>query len=160
MNIEATLEDLEAQGYFATQTSLQTNDRTGVCGLVRVNFADSSPTKYLARPILGANFIGGFTTNQPSSNWLAINLNQVSHIDNLDSQTLLETPATLLQVITEHFIEITLELGLAQKRLSGKVMSLLGNCVNFLREDRVSCWIPESNISYVAVEKLSNRLKL
>ena len=159
MNLESTLEDLEAQGYFASQ--IETNEvSSNTCRLVRITFSSELPDKYLANPILGSNFIGGFQANQISSAWHAVNLSSVSHIETLSGQSLLETKAALLEVVERHLIQVALELVLAKSRAFGQVTLIEQNCLKFLTQDFRLLWIPESSICELVVENLSKHFKL
>ena len=159
MNLESTLEDLEAQGYFASQ--IETNEVSdSICRLVRISFPSDLPDKYLANPILGSDFIGGFVANQSSSAWRAVNLSSISHIETLSGQNLLETKATLLEVVERHLIQVVLELVLAKSRAFGQVTLIEQNCLKFLTQDFRLLWIPESSICEVVVENLSKHFKL
>ena len=159
MNLESTLEDLEAQGYFASQ--IETNEASSnTCRLVRITFASELPDKYLASPILGGNFIGGFVANRSSSAWHAVNLSTISKIETLAGQNLLETKATLLEVVERHLVQVALELVLAKSRVFGEVTAIDGSCLRFLTQDFRLLWIPESSICEVVVENLSKHFKL
>lgn len=159
MNLESTLEDLEAQGYFASQ--IETSEvSSSTCRLVRISFVAELPDRYLANPILGRNFIGGFQANQISSAWHALNLSSISHIETLSGQNLLDTKATLLEVVERHLIQVALEIVLVRSRVFGQVTLIEQNCLKFLTQDFRSLWIPESSICELVVENLSKHFKL
>ena len=159
MNLESTLEDLEAQGYFASQ--IETNEVSShTCRLVRITFSSELPDKYLANPILGSNFIGGFLANQGSSAWHALNLSSISHMETLSGQNLLETKATLLEVVERHLMQVALELVLAKSKIFGQVTAIDGSCLRLLTQDFRLLWIPETSICEVVVENLSKHFKL
>ncbi len=159
MNLESTLEDLEAQGYFASQ--IETNEvGSNTSRLVRITFSSELPDKYLASPILGSNFIGGFLANQSNSAWHAVNLSGISKIETLSGQNILETKATLLEVVERHLVQVALELVLAKSRVFGQVTAIDGSCLRFLTQDFRLLWIPETSICEVVVENLSKHFKL
>jgi|GEM_PF-2420041 len=160
MNLESTLEDLEAQGYFASQIGSKQTAIPLVSRLVRISFAFQLADKYLTSPILGRNFIGGFLANQSSSAWHAINLKTISHIENIAGERLIEIPASLLEIIEQHLLHVPLEIGLQQIRVTGKVTAIQGNCVCFATDDFKSLVLPESSICELIVENLSAHFNL
>lgn len=159
MNLESTLEDLEAQGYFASQVRPQEDLASAPSRLVRINFCHEAADKYLASPILGSNFIGGFSVTPKSPKWQAINLKNVVHIENLEGQTVLQTPASLLQIVEQHFIQVPVDVGLRESRVIGVIKAIDGNCFRFETQDHRLLWIPESSVSDLVVENLSAHFK-
>ena len=159
MNLESTLEDLEAQGYFASQVKPQETHTSTPSRLVRISFDHETADKYLASPILGSNFIGGFSVNQKSPRWQAINLKSVAHIENLEGQTVLQTQASLLQIVEQHFIQIPVDIGLRGSRVIGVIKVIDGQCFRFETQDYRLLWIPESSVSDLVVENLSAHFK-
>jgi len=159
MNLESTLEDLEAQGYFASQVKLEQSNNSLPSRLVRISFEHESADKYLASPILGSNFIGGFSVNQKRPKWQAINLKNVAHIENLEGQTVLQTPASLLQIVEQHFIQVPVDIGLRESRVIGGIKAIDGNCFRFESQDYRLLWIPESSVFELVVENLSAQIK-
>jgi len=160
MNLESTLEDLEAQGYFASQLKPEQQLSATTCSLVRLSFESETADKYLASPILGKNFIGGFIANQKSQEWLAINLKTISHIENLGGAKLLETAAKLMDILEQHLLQVPVEIGLKQIRVIGKVIARQGNCLCLATADNRLFVVPESSICELVVENLSRHFKL
>ena len=159
MNLESTLEDLEAQGYFASQGKPQEAQTSTPSRLVKISFDHEAADKYLASPILGSNFIGGFSVNQKSPSWQAINLKNVVHIENLEGQTVLQTSASLLQIVEQHFLKVPVDIGLRESRVIGVIKVIDGNCFRFETQDCRLLWIPEFSVSDLVVENLSAHFK-
>jgi hypothetical protein len=159
MNLESTLEDLEAQGYFASQVKPQETLGSAPSRLVRISFEHETADKYLASPILGSNFIGGFSVNQMSPKWQAINLTNVAHIENLEGQTVLQTQASLLQIVEQQFLKVPVDIGLKESRVIGFIKAIDGQCFRFETQDYRLLWIPESSVSDLVVENLSANFK-
>ena len=159
MNLESTLEDLEAQGYFASQVRPQEALSSAPSRLVRISFESEAADKYLASPILGSNFIGGFSVNQKSPRWQAINLRNVAHIENLEGQSVLQTPASLIQIVEQHFLKVPVDVGLRESRVIGVIKAIDGNCFRFETQDHRLLCIPESSVSDLVVENLSAHFK-
>ncbi len=159
MNLESTLEDLEAQGYFASQIKSEQTASSAPSRLVRISFEYEIADQYLASPILGSNFVGGFSANQKSPKWHAINLKNITHIESLAGRTLLETTASLLQIVEQHFLQAWLAIGFRESRVVGKVIAIDGNCFRFESQDYRLLWIPESSVSDLVVENLSAHFK-
>ena len=159
MNLESTLEDLEAQGYFASQVKLEQSNNSLPSRLVRISFEHESADKYLASPILGSNFIGGFSVNQTTATWHAINLKNITQIENLAGQKVLETSASLIQIVEQHFMQVALVIGFRESRVIGKVSAIDGNCFRFESQDYRTLWIPESSVFELVVENLSAQFK-
>ena len=159
MNLESTLEDLEAQGYFASQGKPQEAHTSAPSRLVRISFSHETADKYLASPILGSNFIGGFSVNQKSPRWQAINLKNVAHIENLEGQTVLQTQASLLQIVEQQFLKVPVDIGLRGSRVIGVINAIDGQCFRFETQDHRLLWIPESSVSDLVVENLSAHFK-
>jgi len=159
MNLESTLEDLEAQGYFASQGKPQEAQTSTPSWLVRISFDHEAADKYLASPILGSNFIGGFSVNQKRPKWQAINLRNVAHIENLEGQSVLQTSASLLQIVEQHFLKVPVDIGLRESRVIGFIKVIDGQCFRFETQDHRLLWIPESSVSDLVVENLSAHFK-
>jgi hypothetical protein len=159
MNLESTLEDLEAQGYFASQGKPQEALASAPSRLVRISFEKETADKFLASPILGSNFIGGFSVNQMSPKWQAINLKNVAHIENLEGQTVLQTQASLLQIVEQQFLKVPVDIGLKESRVIGFIKAIDGQCFRFETQDYRLLWIPESSVSDLVVENLSAHFK-
>jgi hypothetical protein len=159
MNLESTLEDLEAQGYFASQVKPQEAHTSAASRLVRISFEKETADKYLASPILGSNFIGGFSVNQMSPKWQAINLTSIRHIENLEGQTVLQTQASLLQIVEQQFLKVPVDIGLKESRVIGFIKAIDGQCFRFETQDYRLLWIPESSVSDLVVENLSAHFK-
>ena len=160
MNLESTLEDLEAQGYFASQPKLELKQNDSLASLVRLSFVTEIADRYLASPILGSGFIGGFIANHKSKHWVAINLTSISHIENLGGTNLLETSATLMDILELHLLQVPLDIGLAQIRVKGKAVARQGNCICLETDEGRALVLPESSIVDLVVENLNKHFKL
>jgi len=159
MNLESTLEDLEAQGYFASQLKTEQSNISLPSRLVRISFEHESADKYLASPILGSNFMGGFSVDQTTAAWHAINLKNITQIENLAGQKVLETAASLIQIVEQHFMQVSLVIGFRESRVIGKVIAIDGNCFRLESQDYRLLWIPESSVFELVVENLSAHFK-
>jgi hypothetical protein len=160
MNLESTLEDLEAQGYFASQIRSKKTITPATSALVRISFVTQVADSYLTSPILGRNFIGGFLANLSSPAWHAINLKTISHIENLAGQRLLETNASLMEILEQHLLHVPVNVHLQQIRVTGSAFAIQGTCICFETDDFKLLVLPESSICELVVENLSAHFKL
>jgi hypothetical protein len=103
MDIEATIEDLEAQAYFASIVSIQTLQPAKV--ILQVNLIERAQTFFLSWPLIGKDFVAGFDTKAIGEKpvWLLI-------------------PLTAVALINSYFTEIDVTLLFARDLLQGKLL--------------------------------------
>jgi len=155
MNLDALIEDLEAQGYFASNQSEDANAAVELCKLVlvvRKNLLDV----YLSMPLQGKGFIAGFKVTNTKSSWHVFQ--EYLYLEPQDHGTKLQrTNVSLQELITSHLIGTSVKLSLSanQAELSGYLVSVSGRQVEFVTLDAKRLWIPVKRIRYMVVEKLS-----
>jgi hypothetical protein len=155
MNIDAILEDLEAQGYFASTTKNEQQETKLLCKsvfVVRENVSDVA----LAMPLLGKDFIAGFLNRVTKSTWLLIR--DYSYLNPQDQGTVLqETELTLKSVTQAHLIGVSLRLslGVGSPELSGYITRIFSKMIEFVSFEAKVHWIPIAQVKYVAVDKIS-----
>jgi len=159
MDIDAAIEDLEAQAYFASIGVAETPKYSKV--IIQVDYiSPESPTSYLSWPIIGKDFIAGFDAKGQDGKlaWLLI-------------------PTRALQSITSTFGEIEMEeleaIGLLSKKVLGERVqvrfvnrsSAISGVLIRVQENFLSIRLPSLNlihvnlsaVRYLAVEKLKTR---
>ena len=160
MNLDALIEDLEAEGYFASKVQTAEEATKEFCKsvlIVRANTADIQ----LALPLLGKDFIAGFQNRRSRSTWLII-----QHYDYLQPQdsgtSLQQAKLSIKTIIEAHLIGTALSIGLgaANSEQIGFITSVIGNQIEFISYEGLVFWIPMKNIEYLAVEKLSIESKV
>jgi hypothetical protein len=160
MNLEATLEDLEAQGFFATQAFNKPSNPAVAAKLVRVTLKSDNSAKYLTSPIMGSDFLGGFTTNERTTKWVAIHSHQISLIENIDGQTIMETQASLQSILQEHLLGVQLDITMPNIKVTGALLELQASFLKVQSQEGKLLWIPLGSFCYLAVENLSKQFKL
>jgi hypothetical protein len=160
MNLDALLEDLEAEGYFASRMQTQDQQSKEFCKsllVVRENAADIQ----LALPLLGKDFIAGFQNRRSKSTWLIIQ--NYNYLQPQDSGTRLQLAKLSIKTIIEaHLIgtALSLAVGASSSEHIGFITSVIGNQIEFISYEGLVLWIPLKNIEYLAVEKLSIESKV
>jgi hypothetical protein len=160
MNLDALLEDLEAEGYFASQVATSEEESKGFCKsllVVRENAVDIQ----LALPLLGKDFIAGFQNRRSKSTWLIIQ--NYNYLQPQDSGTRLQRAKLSIKTIIEaHLIGTGLIVGLggANSEQLGFITSVIGNQIELITYEGLVLWLPIKNIEYLAVEKLSIESKV
>jgi len=103
MDIEAAIEDLEAQAYFASIVSIQTQQPAKV--ILQVNLIERDQTFFLSWPLIGKDFVAGFYTKATGEKpvWLLI-------------------PMTAVALINSYFTEIDVTELFARDLLQGKLL--------------------------------------
>lgn len=103
MDIEAAIEDLEAQAYFASIVSIQTQQPAKV--ILQVNLIERDQTFFLSWPLIGKDFVAGFDTKAMGEKpvWLLI-------------------PMTAVAFIYSYFAEIDVTELFARDLLQGKLL--------------------------------------
>lgn len=155
MNLEAFLEDLEAQGYFeSTNTNDLSISKESSKSILVIR--EGYPSIALALPLLGKDFIAGFQNRITRSSWLLIP-NYVC-LQTLDNGTELQrTSQNIKRVIQAHLIGVAVRISTSSDNpeQSGYFIRVIGNLVEFVDFDANSFWIPLTRINYVVVDKLS-----
>lgn len=160
MNIDALLEDLEAEGYFASSNKQEDKESETICKqvlVVRENLSDL----YLSLPLLGKNFIAGFVNKYSKSTWMI--LQDYVYLQPQDVGTSLQsTKISLKRVIQAHLIGASVKLGLRKtsSEYIGYIIRVSGSILEFVTFDAKTFWIPLSSVSYLVVEKISTQTNL
>jgi hypothetical protein len=160
MNIDALLEDLEAEGYFATSSKEVIEDIKTFSQQILVVRTDSTDL-YLSLPLLGKNFIAGFVNKYSKSTWMIIQ--DYLYLQPQDVGTSLQsTKISLKRVIQAHLIGASLRLGVRNTSSEhlGYIIAVSGAMLELVTYDAKSLWIPLGSISYLVVEKINTQTKL
>ena len=155
MNLEALIEDLEAQGYFATNASDDTEVPLTLCKLVLV-VRENLPDLYLSIPLLGKDFIAGFKVINSKSSWQVFQ--DYQFLEPQDHGTKLQrTKVSLQELIKAHLIGTAVRVSLSfhESELSGYIVGVSGKLIEFVAFDARRMWIPIKNIKHMVVEKIS-----
>ena len=155
MNLDALIEDLEAEGYFASSETKEQEQPENYCKSVLI-VRDKSPDVYLSLPLLGKDFVAGFTATTAKSTWMVIQ--DYLFIATQDAGTILQqTKATLKQIITTHLIGSAAKLSLSANDSEhiGYIVGTSSNLLEFVTFDAQRMLIPIKSIKSLVVEKLS-----
>lgn len=155
MNLDALIEDLEAEGYFASSESKEEQQPEDYCKLVLI-VREKSSDIYLSLPLLGKDFVAGFTATTPKGTWMVIPDYLFLTIQDAGT-SLQKTKATLKQVVTSHLIGSVAKLSLAtnESEYIGYIVGTSGNLLEFVTFDAQRMLIPIKSIKSLVVEKLS-----
>jgi hypothetical protein len=156
MNIDSTIEDLEAQAYFASQMT-RSNDKFSL--IVEVELQQTEyETKRLSMALIGLDFVAGFLEahSQTSTSWLLIPNNSINSIT-LSHGSLEES---LVELSASAFIEsklrgasISIKQAGRVKPSHGKLANMLGNQL-VLKSAGVQL-LPLESMEWLAVDSLS-----
>jgi hypothetical protein len=155
MNLDALIEDLEAQAYFASNQGEDANATIELSKLVLV-VRKNLPDVYLSMPLQGRGFIAGFKVTNTKSSWQVFQ--EYLYLEPQDHGTKLQrTKVSLQELITAHLIGVSVKMSLSanQAELSGYLVSVSGRHVEFVTLDAKRLWIPVKRIRHMVVEKLS-----
>jgi hypothetical protein len=155
MNIEALIEDLEAQGYFASAKKDAPRPKGLFCKAVIV-FRENLPDVQLAMPLKGKDFIAGFQNRITKSSWLIIH--DYSYLKPQDQGTeLQETKLSINEIAQAHLIGVPVRLGIKSQNseLNGYITRTLSKMLEFVSYEAERLWIPAAELNYVVVDKLS-----
>jgi hypothetical protein len=155
MNLDALIEDLEAEGYFASSASEVNEDNHDYCKLilvVRENLCDL----YLTLPLLGKDFIAGFTSTTSKNSWIIIQDYMFMMPQDVGT-SIQETKATLRAIVNLHLIGSAAKLSLAagESEYVGYIVGTSGKILEFVTFDAQRLLIPMKSIKSLVVEKLS-----
>jgi hypothetical protein len=155
MNLDALIEDLEAEGYFASSDSEVNEDNQDYCKLILV-VREHKPDLYLSLPLLGKNFIAGFTATTSKSSWMVIQDYMFMMPQDLGT-SIQKTKATLKKIVKMHLIGSAAKLSLAasESEYSGYIVGTSGRILEFVTFDAQRLSIPMKSIKSLVVEKLS-----
>ena len=155
MNLDALIEDLEAEGYFASSGSEVNEDNQDYCKLILV-VRQNNPDIYLSLPLLGKDFVAGFTPSTSKSSWMVIQ--DYMFATPQDAGTRLQkTKATLKEIVKMHLIGSAAKLSLAasESEYLGYIVGTSGRVLEFVTFDAQRMLIPMKSIKSMVVEKLS-----
>jgi hypothetical protein len=152
MNIDSTIEDLEAQAYFASQLA-KTNDTFSLVIEVEL-LKPEQQSKRLSMALIGLDFVAGFL--ERSTTWILIPNHSISSMT-LQKGLLEES---LVELSASAFIESKLRgASISIKQLGrvkpnqGKLTNILGNHI-VLKASTLQV-IPLESIEWLAVDSLS-----
>jgi hypothetical protein len=155
MNLDALIEDLEAEGYFASSAGEVNEDNQDYCKLILV-VREDKPDLYLSLPLLGKDFIAGFAATTSKSSWIVIQ--EYMFMTSQDAGTSIqETKATLKAIVNLHLIGSAAKLSLAagESEYAGYIVGTSGKILEFVTFDAQRLLIPMKSIKSLVVEKLS-----
>jgi hypothetical protein len=155
MNLDALIEDLEAEGYFASSGSDVTEENQDYCKLILV-VREDKPDLYLSLPLLGNDFIAGFTATTSKSSWIVIQDYMFMMPQDLGT-SIQKTKATLKQIVKLHLIGSAAKLSLAasESEYAGYIVGTSARILEFVTFDAQRLLIPMKSIKSLVVEKLS-----
>jgi hypothetical protein len=161
MNVESTIEDLEAQAYFASiETPSREHEETPV---VRISvLALDEAEIYLKAPMLGADFIAGFNMKSESSSmhWLLIPKISIQRIDVISgSLQHVRIVISAEQVLNKKLIgsKVSISQGMSFPRLAGELVGAVDGLLEL--EHSGTSYLPISSIRFLLVEKFSTDKK-
>ena len=155
MNLDALIEDLEAEGYFASNAGQASEESLEYCKLVLI-VRENTPDLYLSLPLLGKDFIAGFSTASSRSSWMIIKDYMFMSPQDVGT-SLQETNATLKKIVKLHLIGTAAKLSLAagETEFIGYIVGISGTLMEFVTFDAQRMLIPTKSIRSLVVEKLS-----
>jgi hypothetical protein len=154
VDVEAIIEDLEAQAYFASLSGGSLSESATV--IVQVNFEELLElSTYLRQPVLGSDFIAGFPA-KVSKQWVIFPFAKVSSLMELTG-TVQPTEVSMKDLIQRKLIGAKVILRPTPKAsiLSGVISGISGNLVQIRSLNQQVELFPLSSIHSLAVEKLS-----
>jgi hypothetical protein len=160
MNIDALLEDLEAEGYFASSNNEEDKESETICKQVLV-VRESLADLYLSLPLLGKNFVAGFVNKHSKSTWMIIQ--DYVYLQPQDYGTCLQsTKISIKRVIQAHLIGASVKLGLRNTSSEhlGYIIRVSGLILEFVTLEAKTFWIPLGSVSYLVVEKINTQTNL
>ncbi len=160
MNLDALFEDLEAEGYFASQTESTEELDKELCKSLLV-VRDNEPDLILVLPLVGKDFIAGFQNRRSRSTWLIIQ--DYSYLQPQDAGTRLQkAKLSIKSIIEAHLIGTSINIGLSSTNpeQTGFITGLTGSQIEFISHEGLVLWIPIKRLRYLAVEKLSIESKV
>ena len=155
MNLDALIEDLEAEGYFASNAGEVNEDNQDYCKLILV-VREDKPDIYLSLPLLGKDFIAGFTATTSKSSWMVIQ-DYIFMMPQDLGTSIQKTKATLKEIVKMHLIGSAAKLSLAasESEYAGYIVGTSARILEFVTFDAQRMLIPMKAIKSMVVEKLS-----
>jgi hypothetical protein len=160
MNIDALLEDLEAEGYFASSNKEEDKESETICKQVLV-IRESLTDLYLSLPLLGKDFIAGFVNKYSKSTWMI--MQDYVFLQPQDVGTSLQsTKISFKRVVQAHLIGASVKLGLRNTSSEhlGYIIRVSGSILEFVTFEAKTFWIPLDRVSYLVVEKINTQTNL
>jgi hypothetical protein len=156
MDLSATIEDLEAQGYFlsATIDPETTNSQNAIVHFVLAN----QPSWHLLLPVVGEDYVAGFASGQSKGGltWKIAPLSSVARIEDFDGHVLNTRLSKLIQTKL-----LQAQVTIKQVGPSPLLAAVIEGCSETLCELRVDYFrkvqIPLSSIEFLVVDKLGNK---
>ncbi len=154
MDIEATIEDLEAQAYFASIGSPASSQGSGVVLRVHFNSAEAQ-ISYLSWPLLGRDFIAGFDAksvlNKPT--WQLIPFSAVQSIEgNVESNALFASELLESRLLGSRICIRHISGGPTS---SGILTAVMGDLLSLQLASSQVIHFPFSSLRILVVEKLN-----
>ncbi len=156
MDIDSTIEDLEAQAYFASQQDKTAN---GFSLIVEVELHQNNHLiKVLSMALVGLDFVAGFqnTRGEITKSWLLIPNQAIRNVSVLQGsldKAMVELSAAMFldsklsnENVSIHQID-------AIQTLQGKLLSVFGN--QLVLKANVLRFVPLESIQWLAVDSLS-----
>jgi len=156
MDVEATIEDLEAQAYFASFTGDPlSKSETAIIQVCFDELAES--TCYLKQPLLGSDFIAGFPA-KVGSKWIIFPISGVTSLIEI-SGVITQTEISMSELIREALLgaQVILRPSAHSPIVAGAIKEILGSLVRIESVNRTVSLFPLTNIHSLAVEKLSGQ---
>jgi hypothetical protein len=152
MNIDSTIEDLEAQAYFASQMT-RSNDKFSLVLDVEL-LKPEQQTRRLSMALIGLDFVAGFL--ERSTTWILIPNHSISSITlqkGLLEESLVELSASAFMDSKLRGASISIKQLDSAKPHQGKLANILGNQI-VLKASTLQV-IPLESIEWLAVDSLS-----
>jgi len=161
MNVESTIEDLEAQAYFA---SIETSNREHTeTPIVRISFlALEEAELYLKAPMLGTDFIAGFNLKPQGGgmNWLLIPITSIQQIAVISGSLQQVRIVISAEHVTNQKLigsKVSISQGISFPKLAGELVGAVDGLVEI--EHSGTSHVPICSIRLLLVEKFSTRNK-
>jgi len=160
MQIESILEDLEAQGYFATSVKSQEIQLDKLATL-KVSFIEHVPIEtFLRSPIAGKDFIAGFRELDEMLSWQIVPDKSPAIFESLVGHSELSASnLTLKKLLTKFFLDTTISITLRENsgQLTGNLKSVEKNRIS-IENGLKPAWISLSAVNVITVENFKNFL--
>jgi hypothetical protein len=152
MNIDSTIEDLEAQAYFASQMT-RSNDKVSLVIDVEL-LKPEQQTRRLSVALIGLDFVAGFL--ERSTTWILVPNHSISSITlqkGLLEESLVELSASAFMDSKLRGASISIKQLGRVKPNQGKLTNILGNQI--VLKASTHQVIPLESIEWLAVDSLS-----
>lgn len=156
MDIDSTIEDLEAQAYFASQQDRTTNEFSL---LVEVELhKNTERTKSLSMALIGLDFVAGFQNSQQgqASSWLLIPnhaINKVIVIQGAPELAMVELSAAMFIDTKLRQAIVSLKQLDAVQPFQGRLNQVFGN--HLVLDSKGMKLVPLECVQWLAVDSLS-----